>query len=102
MKQNKDQTRAETEAQIKAAGGIVHKDGTIFFANYQAFIAAARASAQQGVPEGWRLVPKRPTQSMCDAAKFYVDGRLSVFKWADGYYAMLSAAPQPVEQKGEQ
>ena len=44
-------------------------------------------------PEGWQLVPVNPTQEMADAAK-WIDGRLSVWKWADGYKAMLAAAPR--------
>lgn len=49
------------------------------------------------IPEGWKLVPEFPTQSMCECAKYGVDARLSVFKWADGYKAMLADAPQPPE-----
>lgn len=60
--------------------------------------AAPQAPAVE-VPKGWKLVPEVPNQSMVRAAK-EVDGRLSVFKWADGYYAMLAAAPQPA-QEGE-
>lgn len=45
------------------------------------------------VPDGWRLVPANPTQNMVDAAK-WIDGRLSVWKWADGYREMLAAAPE--------
>lgn len=45
------------------------------------------------LPEGWQLVPVEPTQEMADAAK-WIDGRLSVWKWADGYKAMLAAAPR--------
>jgi hypothetical protein len=56
----------------------------------KAELAALKGKA--AVPEGWQLVPKIPTQAMVDCAKS-VDGRLSVFKWADGYYAMLAAAP---------
>ena len=48
------------------------------------------------IPDGWQLVPKVPTQEMVDCAKS-TDGRLSVFKWADGYYAMLAAAPKSNE-----
>lgn len=54
----------------------------------------AQAAPAVEVPEGWKLVPEVPNQSMVHAAQ-EVDGRLSVFKWAVGYYAMLDAAPQP-------
>ena len=50
------------------------------------------------VPQGWTLVPEFPTQEMCDAAKYTVHAGLSVFKWADGYKAMLAAAPEPQEK----
>lgn len=42
----------------------------------------------------WQVVPRQLTQDMAEAAKF-VDGRLSVFKYADAYRAMLAAAPTP-------
>ena len=48
---------------------------------------------QSLMSEGWQLVPVEPTQEMADAAK-WIDGRLSVWKWADGYKAMLAAAPR--------
>lgn len=59
----------------------------------------AQLSARQAAPDGWRLVPVEPTQAMCDAAKYTVHAGLSVFKWADGYHAMLSAAPPPPERE---
>lgn len=68
--------------------------------NNNNFFAAGFAAGQLSapvVPQGWKLVPERPTQEMCDAAKYTVHAGLSVFKWADGYYAMLAAAPQPPE-----
>lgn len=45
--------------------------------------------------EQWAVVPRVPTQEMVNAAKYGVHAGLSVFKWADGYYAMLAAAPRP-------
>lgn len=52
-------------------------------------------------PEGWALVPINPTQSMVNAAKD-IDGRLSVWKWADGYAEMLKAAPTtPADHIGD-
>lgn len=45
-------------------------------------------------PAGWMLVPIKPTQKMVNAAK-EIDGRLSVWKWADGYVEMLKQAPKP-------
>jgi hypothetical protein len=59
----------------------------------------AQLSARQAAPDGWRLVPVEPTQAMCDAAKYTVHAGLSVFKWADGYHAMLSAAPHSPERE---
>ena len=46
------------------------------------------------IPKGWKLVPEYPTQEMCEAAKYGIDARLSVFKWCDGYKAMLANAPE--------
>lgn len=52
------------------------------------------------VPAGWRLVPAKCTGQMADAGAG-VDRRLSVFKAADIYRAMLDAAPQPASQPQE-
>ena len=52
------------------------------------------APAAVAVPDGWKLVPELPTQDMCESAKYGIDARLSVFKWADGYKAMLASAPE--------
>jgi hypothetical protein len=54
---------------------------------------ATLPAAQPAVPEGWKLVPARLTQSMAMAAKV-VDGRLSVWKYDEAYQAMLAAAPE--------
>jgi len=59
------------------------------------------APQPQAVPEGWKLVPERPTQNMCNAAKYGVDGRLSVFKWADAYKVMCNNAPPPPKLASE-
>lgn len=78
--------------------GVLKLTGAI--RQLEAELRAARAQAAPAVePKGWKLVPEVPNQSMVHAAK-EVDGRLSVFKWADGYYAMLAAAPQSA-QEGE-
>lgn len=49
----------------------------------------------QAVPEGFLLMPRKCTNKMAHAAKA-VDGRLSAFKYADVYDAMVEAQ----EQKG--
>lgn len=54
-----------------------------------------RAMVAAHAAPGWKLVPEMATQDMCESAKYGIDARLSVFKWADGYKAMLAAAPTP-------
>ncbi|MEG1695801.1 MAG: hypothetical protein RRZ32_00445 [Acinetobacter sp.] len=44
----------------------------------------------QAVPEGFLLMPRKCTNKMAHAAKA-VDGRLSAFKYADVYDAMIEA-----------
>ena len=66
-------------------------DGVVVVPLYAAPQPAAHLAAK------WQLVPRQLTQDMAEAAKF-VDGRLSVFKYADAYRAMLYAAPQPAAQ----
>lgn len=66
-------------------------DGVVVVPLYAAPQHAAHLAAK------WQVVPRQLTQDMAEAAKF-VDGRLSVFKYADAYRAMLYAAPQPAAQ----
>ena len=70
-------------------------DGVVVVPLYTAPQQAAHLAAK------WQVVPRQLTQDMADAAKF-VDGRLSVFKYADAYRAMLYAAPQPAAQPAPQ
>lgn len=48
------------------------------------------AAKAQAVPEGFVLLPRICTNKMAHAAKA-VDGRLSAFKYADVYDAMIEA-----------
>lgn len=64
-------------------------------------VALYEAPQPQAVPEGWKLVPERPTQNMCEAAKYGIDARLSVFKWADAYKVMCNNAPTPPKLASE-
>lgn len=48
------------------------------------------AAKTQAVPEGFVLLPRICTNKMAHAAKA-VDGRLSAFKYADVYDAMIEA-----------
>lgn len=58
-----------TVEQIRAAGGIVHSDGNIFFTNIDHFRTAVAAALGRGVvPSGWKLVPVEPTPEMRKAA----------------------------------
>ena len=49
-----------------------------------------QAAKAQAVPEGFLLMPRKCTNKIAHAAKA-VDGRLSVFKYADVYKAMIEA-----------
>ena len=69
-------------------------DGGVVVPLYAAPQPAAQPAAQAALAEKWQVVPRQLTQDMAEAAKF-VDGRLSVFKYADAYRAMLAAAPTP-------
>ena len=85
---------------ISHVGGRPNEAGCIEFGSVMAVNALIHQVLRDipqpqaaSVPEGWQLVPVKPTQDMVDSAKS-IDGRLSVWKWADGYAAMLAAAPQ--------
>ena len=54
--------------------------------------ATWQAATRRALPEGFVAVPSKATQAMADAA-CTVDRRLSAFKAADIYAAMLKAAP---------
>ncbi len=51
---------------------------------------AWQAAKEQAVPEGFVLMPRICTNKMAHAAKA-IDGRLSAFKYADVYKAMIEA-----------
>jgi len=52
--------------------------------------AIEQEAKAQAVPEGFLLMPRKCTNKMAHAAKA-VDGRLSAFKYADVYDAMIEA-----------
>lgn len=56
-------------------------------------ICLAKEAKAQVVPEGFLLMPRKCTNKMAHAAKA-VDGRLSAFKYADVYDAMVEAQEQ--------
>ncbi|QKT99295.1 hypothetical protein FOB20_11220 [Acinetobacter lwoffii] len=60
-----------------------------FNEHWDTFRAGWEAKAQV-VPEGCLLMPRKCTNKMAHAAKA-VDGRLSAFKYADVYKAMIEA-----------
>lgn len=111
MTQNKDQMRAEFEqwACPQADKNAIAKfeDGLYMSAKTSMAWAAwqaARASAPQGVPEGWQLVPVVPTPEMLNASRWSGSGDVSVNEeWArtEVWRRMIAAAPQPVAQKGQ-
>ncbi len=49
--------------------------------------------AQRGAPEGWQLVPKKPTVEM------KIVGRTTHWKAVEIYKEMLSAAPEPPQER---
>lgn len=53
-------------------------------------LCAQRDAKAQAVPEGFVLMPRICTNRMAHAAKA-IDGRLSAFKYADVYKAMIEA-----------
>lgn len=59
--------------------------------------AAARATPQQAMPEGWKLVPVEPTESMRLAPAKDRPG-FSRNVAAEIYRSMLAAAPQPSQE----
>lgn len=57
-----------------------------------------RAQSAPVVPEGWRLVPKQPTDSMVQAvidSGYYATPATAWPILVEEYKAMLTAAPQP-------
>lgn len=53
---------------------------------------AIAAMEAQGVPDGWQLVPKEPTQEMC-AADFDCEDSIGIDSARTCYKAMLASAP---------
>ncbi len=65
------------------------------------------AGAQQGVPEGWRVVPVEPTDEMVWAGKLALSAANSAMRKGErrapvteAWQAMLAAAPQPPAKEG--
>lgn len=59
--------------------------------------------AREAVPEGWKLVPVEPTETMAAAFADQLEGACgSFFEWErggdEGYAAMLASAPTPGEK----
>lgn len=56
---------------------------------------------KRGAPEGWQLVPKEPTNLMCDAGsdKFECINNGNEYGSEQIYKAMLSAAPEPPRER---
>ena len=81
------------------------KDGSWGYVNrvYHAMIGAAPTVKQyltveppqenRGAPEGWQLVPKKPTVEM------KIVGRTTHWKAVEIYKEMLSAAPEPPQER---
>ena len=61
-----------------------------FNEHWDTFRAGWQAAKAQAAPEGFVLMPRICTNKMAHAAKA-IDGRLSAFKYADVYKAMIEA-----------
>lgn len=82
--------------------GVVWDDTD--YAEMAAFMEQQDASpaghdATGAVPEGWKLVPEKPTIAMCVRGSTVVDHEINGHACAQVYAAMLAAAPNP--DKGE-
>lgn len=78
---------------IRAAGGIVHSDGNIFFRDIsmlQGLAGAAPAAVAGPAPAGWRLVPATPTRDWIAAV---ADGGYEDCDCAQMIASILSHAP---------
>lgn len=62
---------------------------------WDSWLIGLNRTKAQAVPEGFVLMPRICTNKMAHAAKA-VDGRLSAFKYADVYGAMVEAAQELV------
>ena len=65
------------------------------------------AAGEHGASVDWVLVPREPTEEMCDALESTpvpsmadLDGT-SLAIWRDSYAAMLAAAPKPQQSDGD-
>jgi len=56
-------------------------------------LAHAIEHMKRGAPEGWQLVPKKPTVEM------KIVGRTTHWKAVEIYKEMLSAAPEPPQER---
>ncbi len=82
-------TQHITQEQIRAAGGIVHRDGNIFFTNIDQLNAAlAQPASAPAAVSGWKLVPVEADETMLAVGDMNL-----MCGAADVYRAMLAAAP---------
>lgn len=98
-------TQHITQEQIRAAGGIVHRDGNIFFTNIDQLNAALAQPASEpetGIPvtesapaavSGWKLVPVDATRNQLVTGWHAIAGKLDHQSLAHLYGVMLAAAP---------
>lgn len=76
-----------TVASIRAAGGIVHSDGNIFFTNIDQLRAAL---SHPSTPQGWKQIGWTCGDGDC--------GRIHEAPSADGSYAVPVYVQDPPEQ----
>lgn len=88
-------TLHETEAEVHLADG-----------DERAVPLYTHAAPAPQIPDGWVLVPKEPTDAMCEAAwesdaTDYVGEHKRIHRADLAYKAMLAAAPKPGDDHGE-
>ena len=86
-----------THEQIRAAGGIVHSDGNIFFTNIEKLNDAIAATQAQGAPNKWREFVAEVVAS----AESYErrTGKKVNAEWVERGRALLTSAPPAPQAK---
>ena len=90
---------------IGFATATIHQGSATWCQSEDAIEALRTALAQQGEPQGWKLVPVDPTTEMKFAGQEYISATANRAKglWWYGnlYEAMLAAAPAPQAQPAQ-
>lgn len=103
---DRDELVAVPRGLIGAACHAIDKkrDSPRTIAKLREYARGPSATVQQAFPEGWKLVPIKPSIEMVEAGYEASRGqpdRSGHARTIEQYDAMLAAAPQPVAQEGE-